>query len=138
MSVDIWCIGLSTKKWPGYLKTKMLKIAYENLTFLNIVSISTRDLFFQVWIGSYDKYISFGLNKSSRSAFDGERYHSNEWKSHKWMKSFVENVLSLSLPAQLPRPISTRHIDFGTRKELTSLLYNLTRVICQWDSCEQG
>ena len=96
VSVDIWDEGLSTNKWPGHLKTKMLKTKNENLTFLNIVSISTRDLLLRTRIGSHTLYISFESYKSQRSAFDGERYHSEEWKSHKRMRAFTVNVLSQS------------------------------------------
>ena len=96
MSDDILDVGLNTNKWPGYLKTKMFKNDFENLTFLNIVSISTRCLLLRTKIGSHTLYISFESYKSQRSAFDGERYHSEEWKSHKRMRAFTVNVLSQS------------------------------------------
>ncbi len=81
MSVDIWGAGLSTNKWPGYLKMKMLKNDYENLTFLNSTSNSIRDQSLRSLRGSYDLYISFESYKSHRSAFDEEWYDSKEWKS---------------------------------------------------------
>ena len=82
MNVDIWCIGFSRNKWPGYLKMKMLKNDYVNLNFLNITSISTRYLFLRSLRGSIYQCISFESYKNPWSAFDGERYDFKEWKSH--------------------------------------------------------
>ena len=84
MSDDIWDVGLITNKWPWYQKTNRFKNDYVNLTFLNISSISSRNLFLRSLRGSNNQCISFRSHKSSKSAFDGEMYDFKKWKSWKW------------------------------------------------------
>ena len=108
MSDDIWDVGLITNKWPWYQKTNRFKNDYVNLTFLNITSISSRNLFLRSLRGSNNQSISFESYKSSKSAFDEERYDFKEWKSENWRKAFSVKVLSQTSSSGLST-ISTRH-----------------------------
>ena len=47
-------------------------------------------------------------------------------------------MCSLRLPAHLPSTMSSRHTDFGTGKELSSLFYNLASIIGQGDRGEKS
>ena len=100
MSDDILDVGLNTNKWPGYLKTKMLKNDYENLTFLNSSSISIRDLLLRTRIGSHTLYISFESYKGHRSASGEERYHFKEGKSEIGMRAL--SVIPLTQTSSSP------------------------------------